>query len=247
MPFCPKCKVELSNRTDKCPLCGSLPVSGNDIDTESPSSLEMHADVPFSPHVRNADETEKLTPKEYRKMAVELLAVSIGIVLFVTLLVDLLFFHGITWSRYTSIALIMLWLCSAIPMILWGHPWLVFSVLGPSVLLSVFLWYVFVGNIIYFLPLGMPITLLFEGIIVSVGVLISIQNRKGLNALGIVVGFIGVACVGLDFILSLSFNKGIFLSWSIIVAISTIPVSGFFFYLHYRVTNKASLKKLFRL
>ncbi|HOV14126.1 MAG TPA: hypothetical protein PK771_07575 [Spirochaetota bacterium] len=246
MPYCPKCYVELAPRSDLCPLCGSHPVTALDSNSSS-SVVEMHSEVPFAPDVRNADENEKLTPKELRKMVVELLAVSIGIVLTVTILIDLIFFKGISWSRFTSIALVILWLTTAIPLILWKHPWLIFSVLGPSFLLAVFLWFVFTGNIYSFLTLGMPITLLMECITLSSGVLIYIQSKKGLNAVGVVLAAIGIACTGIDIILTLFFEKKFFLSWSIIVGISAIPVSGFFFYLHYRVTNRASLKKLFRL
>jgi hypothetical protein len=246
MPYCPKCRVELAPQADKCPLCASLPVNNLDLENNQPPQ-EMHSAVPFSPDVRNAENGEKLTPSEYRKMVVELLSVSFGIVLVVTILTDLIFFKGITWSRYTSIALIVLWLSSAIPLILWNHPWLVFSVLGPSVLLAVFLLFVFVGRLSWFLLLGMPITLLLEGVVVSSGVLISLQSRKGLNAVGVVLAAIGIACIGIDIVLTLFLHGKFFLSWSIIVGISAIPVAGFFFYLHYRVTNRASLRKLFRL
>jgi hypothetical protein len=130
---------------------------------------------------------------------------------------------------------------------LWDHPWRVFFVLGPTVVLAVLLWLVFVDRLHLFLPVGMPLTLLLEGIVLSTGVLIAIQNRKGLNAVGMVIASIGIACAGIDMILTFYLFHKLLLSWSIIVGISAIPVAGFFFYLHYRVTNRASLRKLFRL
>jgi hypothetical protein len=248
MPYCQRCRVELSPDASACPLCGALPVDSLETDHGNNRPVtEMHSEVPFAPNVHNAEDGEKLKPSEYRQMAMELLSVSIGIVLAVTLLVDMIFFHGITWSRFTSITLIVLWLGSAIPLILWNHPWLVFSVLGPTVLLAVFLWLVITGHLVLFLPLGLPITLLTEGVVISSCVLIAIQSRKGLNTVGIVIAAVGIVSTGVDIMLALFLHGKIYLSWSIIVALCAVPVAGFFFYLHYRVTNRASLRKLFRL
>jgi hypothetical protein len=178
---------------------------------------------------------------------VELFSVSVGMILVVTLVVDFLLTRGISWSRYTSITLVFIWLCSAIPLILWKHPWLVISVLGPAAILEVLLWFLIPGDIRLFPRLGLPITVLVEGAIVSSGALIAIQKNKGLNAAGIVLAAIGIVCLGIDLCIS-RFRTGLFeCGWSIIVAISALPVAGFFFYLHYRVINRASLRKIFRL
>lgn len=248
MPYCPKCKVELGPQTKNCPLCGAAPVKSLEDNGDGyPSGPGLHADVSFAPDVRNADERERLSPSEFRMMVVELLSVSIGIVLIVTSFIDIIFFHGLTWSRFSSLSLVMLWLCIAMPLILWGHPWLAFSVLGPAALLTVFLWFACIDQFVIFLHIGMPITILLEGAVISSGVLISLQNKKGLNAVGVVLAAVGIVCAGIESILSLFLQNKVSLYWSVVVVLSAIPVAGLFFYLHYRVTNRASLKKLLRL
>jgi hypothetical protein len=246
--YCPNCRVGLAPQAIRCPLCQAVPVESLDSYMEnSVSGPDMHSAVPFASNVHIAEDNEKLTPSEYRKMAVELLSVSFSIVIVVTFLLDMIFFHGITWSRFTGITLIVLWIGSAIPMILWNRPWLVFSVLGPTVLLAELLWFVFLGRLKLFLMPGIQITLLTECVAVTSIVLIAIQSRKGLNAVGIVLAGVSVICAGIDVILMIFLHGKIILSWSVIVMISAVPVAVFFFYLHYRVTNRASLRKLFRL
>jgi len=239
MPYCPKCRVSLAPGTLNCPLCKEASV-------DSPDSL-IPASIPFSADIRNADEKEKLSPDELRRMVFELLSVSFSILFLVTIGFDFLANHMITWSHYTSLILVLVWLCSAMPLLLWHRPWLLFSILGPSLLGGVFLWAVFSGSFGWFLPLGLPITVVLEGAVISSTVLIGVQTHKGLNAVGIVLVAVTLVCIGINLSVSFYLKGHIDLNWSLIVGISLVPVSGFFFYLHYRVMNRASLRKLFRL
>jgi hypothetical protein len=244
--YCPKCLVGLEERAEKCPLCGAPAV------TELPGGRDRQREIealgkrePFTPEVRDADIGEKLKPEDLRKVIVELLSVSLGIILVMTFIIDFLLTRGLSWSRYTSIVLVVIWLASAMPLILWRHPWLVFSVLAPALVLAVMLW--LVPRMALFVNVALPITLLIEGLVAASGTLASRQKVKGLNAVGIILTAIAIACLGLDSCLSLYSSGRISCSWSLVVAISTIPVAGFFFYLHYRIMSRASLKKLFRL
>lgn len=241
MPYCPKCKVALAPGSEFCPLClersvvqlGTVPAD--------------HTPMSYADVVRDADEREKLSPAEIRQMVFELLCVSFGILLLVTLGIDFLVLGGITWSRYTSIIFIVCWLYSAMPLVFWGKPWLTYAVLGPSLLVAVFLWSVFSGTPGWFLPLALPITLFLEAAVVSSFTLIAIQKLKGLNTVGILLAATSFLCVGIDGAINFYLRGIPSLSWSVVVIISAIPVAGFFFYLHYRVTNQASLRKIFRL
>jgi hypothetical protein len=180
-------------------------------------------------------------------MVFELLSVSFGIMLAVTLCVDFLLLRGISWSRYTSLVLLMTYLCAAIPLILWGHPWLIYSVLGPSLFLFVFLWALFSGDFSWLLVPALPITVCFEGAVVTSLTLISVSRRHGLNVVGIVLVALAFLSATIDASIDMYRTGAVYLSWSVIVLVSLIPVAGFFFYLHYRVMKRASLRKLFRL
>jgi len=241
MPYCPKCHVYLAPQAHYCPLCREPAVAAPDA---SPPATEP---IAFTEAVRNADEKEPLSPRDKRMMAFELLCVSFALILTVTLSVDFLNARALTWSRFTSLLMVMLWLSSALPLVLWGHPWLLYAALGPSLVVGIFLWSVFSAGLYWFLPLGLPLSLLLEAAVVTDGVLIAVQKRKGLNSFAVVLATIAVICLGIDLTISLFTGSRLLLSWSLVVAISFVPLSGLFFYLHYRVMNRASLRKLFRL
>ncbi len=239
MSYCPKCKVILAPGTEICPLCLSR-------SQDTPGSAVPGADS-FPERVFDEAVDGTLSPGQRRIMAVELLSVSFGIILAVCVAVDLVFFHSLTWSSYVLLSLATLWLSISIPLILWRHPALVAAVLVPSLTLMPFLWGVFAGNLAWYLPVGLPITLLLMAAIVSSYVLIAIQKRKGLNAIGIVLAGIGFFCAGTDMALTHFFRGTLALTWSSVVILSVTPVAGLFFYLHYRVMRKTTLRKLFRL
>jgi hypothetical protein len=93
----------------------------------------------------------------------------------------------------------------------------------------------------------LPITLFFEGAVVSALTLISVSKRRGLNVIGIILVAVAGLCATVDASLTLYLTRVVALSWSVIVLVTVIPVAGFFFYLHYRIMRRASLRKLFRL
>jgi hypothetical protein len=201
----------------------------------------------FAPEVSDAGRREYLEPAQLRKLLVELSAVSVGMALALTLAVDFLLAGGLSWSRFTSLALVFAWLSAAMPLVLWKRPWLVFSVLGPSALVAVFLWFLFLGRLDLFLSLALPIAILLEAVVVATGVLVSIQRHKGLNSAGTVLAAVAILCLGIELCLSRFGSGHLACSWSAVVAISALPVAGLFFYLHYRVFHHASLRKIFRL
>ena len=246
MKYCPQCLVRLGEQAEKCPLCGAVAVAELPEVRERQQGLgALGTREPFAPEVHDAEAEEKLKPEELRKIVVELFSVSLGIILVMTVIIDFLLNWGLSWSRYTSIVIVFTWLSSAMPLILWKHPWLVFSVLASALFLAVILW--FLPDTALLTNVALPIAVLFEGIVAASGVLVTSQRVKGLNAVGIILTSIAIACLGVELCLSRYLSGHFYCSWSIVVAISAIPVAGFFFYLHYRIIKQASLKKLFRL
>ncbi len=239
MPYCPACKVALAPNAETCPLC-------NERSVES-LVLQVHSSVSYADNVRNADEREKLSPAETRRMVFELLSVSFAIMLIATTGIDIMLFSGIAWSLFTGIILVLLWIFTAIPLVLWERPWLIYAVLGPSLVLAFFLWTLFIDSLSWFLFPGLPIVLMTEAAVLTSFVLIAIQKRRGLNAVGVILAASVFLSAGIDATVSLFLHGVVALTWSVIVLFSILPVAAFFFYLHYRVVNRASLRKIFRL
>ncbi len=237
MAICPNCGVELGAKAVTCPLCRA-PVNRD----QEPTAGGAYPD-----HIIDPEDLEKLTPREKRTIVVEIFTVCSLIGGFVTAAVDLFDGGGFSWSLYPLLSLAFLWLSVCIPLILAGHPWLVFAVLGPSFLLFVFLLDLFDGTIGWFLLMGMPVVLVVEAAIVVSAVLIAASKQKGANVLAIVIAAAAFVCAGIETIINLNILHRFTLTWSAVVGISCLPVSGFLFYMHYRIVKRASLRKLFHL
>ncbi len=244
-----ECDVYLSDEAERCSLCGSRAVDMN----EPTSSV-----LPDPPsHITNATIRDgesgleaaigQLLPAERRRMTAELLSVTIGSIFIVTTGLDFLFSTALTWSRYTGITLCYIWMLSAFPLLAWNKRLLVALVLSGATIVTVFLWALFTGHLSWFFTLGLPISASLIACVIGPYFLISVQHRKGLNAVGVVLAFSVLFCIAIDAAVHVHLEQRISLSWSIVVCISAIPVAALLFYLHYRVTNRASLRKLFRL
>lgn len=238
MAFCPNCKVEVGSSVRHCPLCRAAVL---------PDDQPASAPQVYPEHVLDPEDLEKLTPAEKLRIFLELFTACSLIAVVVVVAINMLLDQRLSWSLYPLASIAYLWLLVGIPAILSGHPWLVFAVLGPSSLLFLFLIDAFDGRLDWFLPLGLAIALMLEGAVVACSVLAGVAKRKGINVIAIILSGAVLVSVGIDVALSLNSGGGLSLSWSAIVLIVGLPLSGFLFFMHYRIVNRASLRKLFHL
>ena len=236
MPYCSRCGVEVDEDVELCPLCGS---AIQHFDVDGRPTFKPYPDSVIDP------DAAPLPLRERIKLALEIETVFLGIAFAVLILVDLLSNHRFSWSVYPASSIVYLWLCLSMPVFLYRKPWLVFSVLGPSTLLFLFLIDVFDGNVSWFLPYGLPIALLAIACVVVVSVLSAAVKRKGLNVVAFSFLGISVLCAGIDVIVNLNVEGRFRMGWSMIAAFVLIPVSLLLLYLHYRVTKRVDLKKVF--
>lgn len=274
MTYCTECRLFLASDAVHCPLCGcaagSIPddVAPPEFDVSSSGCPERvsktgarsamfggsFSGTTFSATPEQDSSTafsriksSRLTAAERRILAFELLSVTFGIALLMTLVFDILITRQITWSRFTTISLLTLYLCAGMPLVLWGHPWLMYAVLGPATGVAVLVWALVSDGLQWFVSLGLPLVALFQASVLACLVLVLIQKRRGLNVVAIVLATIGLLCAGIELFVH-HFLTGTFnLSWSLVVLVSLVPPAGLFFYLHYRIMDRASLRKLFRL
>lgn len=248
MMYCPRCGVVLPDDSSApCPLCGAAPVAEKPAAADAGASDYPAAAVAESGPADAEDRSEALSGAERRRIAVELLSVAFGIGLGVSVLADLFANRGFSWSRYSSIGIVGVWLVSAMPLILYKRPWLLFAVLAPSLLALVFLLDVFDGNVSWFLGYGLPIVLGFAAVAAGLGALVGAQRRKGLNVVSFFLCGAALLCVAVETTIDLNANGALSYGWSVVVSFALVPTAALLFYLHYRVVNRASLRKLFRL
>ncbi|HCM28262.1 MAG TPA: hypothetical protein DIC34_17320 [Treponema sp.] len=249
MKYCPSCGVALGEDAERCPLCGAAASSEPNAASDAGGTMYPRPDDSgiFPPPRQAARAENELSASERRRIAVELLSLAFGIALAVTILADLFASHGFTWSLYASVGIVAVWLVSAMPLLLWNRPWILYSVIAPSLVLLVFLLDAFDGRIGWFLGFGLPITLLLALDAAAVASIIGAMKRKGLNVLAVILLGIAAFCVGVEGTVDLNLFGRLSPDWSVIVCFALVPTAGMLFYLHYRIVHRASLRKLFRL
>jgi hypothetical protein len=239
MPYCPKCGVELEESLKRCPLCKS-PVS----DLAEPKA--DHAGV-FPESSYDPEIFEGLTKAERKKVAIEVLSVSFLIALAVTLLINLAVNRAITWSLYPASSIVFLWIMISSLITFEGKPLLIYAIIGPSLIAYVFCLDLIDWQLSWFLDVGLPIALAFEFAVSLTTLFATLLRRKGMNLVGLILLGIDFLCLCIEAVLTRRFTGKISFGWSVVVSVALVPVSVFLFYLHYRITKQASLRKLFRL
>jgi hypothetical protein len=239
MPYCPKCGVELEESLKRCPLCKS-PI----LDT---LEGKEHVSGKFPDAVYDPENLEGLTQAERKKITIEVVSVSFSIALAVTLLINLALTRTVSWSLYPIASLVFVWIVTASLIIFEGRPRLIYAIIGPSLILFVFCLDIFDGPLNWFLDLGLPLALVLELAVVLTTLFASLVKRKGVNLIAIILLGLDFLCLGIDGILTHRFIGTTSFGWSMVVSIALVPISAFLFYLHYRITKQASLRKLFRL
>jgi hypothetical protein len=238
MTLCPNCRVDVGDQARQCPLCRAQ------IRGDAPP-LPSHRIYPE--HILDPEDLDDLTPRERRKVFLELYSVCSLIAGFSVCAVNILASGRPTWSLYPLAAFAYLWLLVCIPIVLDGRPWLVFSVLGPSSLAFLFLIDFIDGNADWSIAIAMPIAVILEGAIVSCATLATVSKRKGINVIAIALTGAVLVCAGVELVLNMHAAGRLFISWSAIALAAGLPSAGFLFYTHYRLVNRASLRKLFHL
>ncbi|MBN1241878.1 MAG: hypothetical protein JXA15_04125 [Spirochaetales bacterium] len=241
MPYCSECGVEVDAGVEACPLC-KAPIHRS---AECDEAVRPHAAYPD--RIIDPEDRYHLTATERRRIAVELLSLAFGLAGAVIILVDLVVNQRLGWSLYALVSVGFAWLVSAMPLILYGKPWLVFTVLAPALPLFLFLIDVFDGRGIgWFLPYGFPIAGAGLAAVASVGAVVGASRRKGLNVIATV--FLGAAIFMLILEGILDLNRGgLSPYWSAIAALALAPTAVVLYFLHGRVLRGADLRKVFRL
>lgn len=247
MNYCPRCGVRLADAEPRCPLCGAAP-TGEAPPAASAGLTDFPAELarPASPVVR-ATPLDGLKRSERSRLALELLGIVFGIALVTTLLVDLFVNRALGWSRYSSAAIAAAWAYASAPIALRKRPGRALAALFGVTLALLLGLDAADGRLSWSIAIGMPIAIVgFCGFAFAAAAT-RMAKRKGLNVLGISLASVAFVALGVELVLDLAALGRPDLRWSVVVAFALIPSSTLLFYLHHRITDRASLKKLFRL
>lgn len=241
MPVCPDCGVELAESARHCPLCHSA------VEPDGETQAGGSGAPSFPEKTVDPEQFDQLTSSQKRKAFLEVFSVCVAIVCVTLLGVELLVDRRISWSLYPIASVLYLFILVSVPVAADSHHWraaILVSFATPLYILALDL---MDPTRSWFITTGGPIVLIVEGSILGSAVFISRLRHKGVNAISIALVAAAAGCVGIEAVSDMAASGSVELAWSAVVAVTCLPVAGLLFYLHHRITRRASLKKLFHL
>jgi|GEM_PF-545114 len=240
MAFCPKCGVELDAVVRVCPLCATtVPVVEGDITKTTAPWPEQDPNAKTYP-----------TKQETRNQVLAVLAGLVILAIIVVLAVD--FYSSgeigggkITWSLTPALVLL-----ATLAYLIFGFR--LYHAFFPLTLSYLAITAGMLAGLDaldlyqpWFLTLGLPILVdLLATLIISYALILNVKT-KGYNILGIINAAITLFLLVLDGLILLYLKSAFLVSWSILTSLVFIPLSFFFFYLHYVLRKKINLGRTF--
>jgi len=230
MAICVNCGVELDNGLRVCPLCGKDPLIKSeqaDISDNYPSGIIQ------------------IQRKENRRYLWELSGIIAFSGIAVCTIVELLISKNLKWSLYCDVSVSAAWIVLTLFLFESRRPYILVSLLMATVLTSLFLIDVIAAGQNWFFPVGLPMVIaafITTGIII---ILYRTAHFKGLNIIAAALIILSGFCIITEMILDKYLNGSVDLRWSLIAAISILPVSLVFFFYHYRLKKGNRLDSFF--
>jgi hypothetical protein len=232
MIICANCGVELDDAPEVCPLCGHNP--RNNGDTE-----QLSRNYP--------SEIIRLHRKENRRHLWELSVIIAFSGIAVCTIVDLLISKGLKWSLYSDVSVLAAWGIMTLFLYAYKRTWIVIPGLMLIILGALLAYDLITPGIKWFLPVGLPLTISAFIAAGAVVVLYQAANFKGFNILAAALIVLAGFCIITEMILDNYLNGFVDLRWSLIAAISVLPVSLILFFYHYRLKKGNQLDSFFHI
>ena len=232
MNLCINCGVELEEGLKQCPLCGKNQGDPADVkvDTSNYPSDIIH-----------------LHKTETRKHIWELTGIIAFSGIAVCTIVDLVIGKGIKWSLFADVSIISAWSILTFILLKIRKPWILITGLSATVLLMLLMFDLISAKADWFIPVGLPITLAAVFFVCLVVILYQYTRFKGFNILAIIFLSVGGFCILTEVILD-KYVKGLIdLRWSLLAAVSILPIALVLFYVHYRMKKGNKLDSFFHI
>ncbi|MBD3193029.1 MAG: hypothetical protein GF308_20500 [Candidatus Heimdallarchaeota archaeon] len=235
MPYCSRCGVEVEPTVEKCPLCGT-PIQ--QLEDEPPLFQKKYPDaLPEKPK-------QERTAQQKRMLALEIVSISLALPLLIVLGINLIANKTVSWSLYPISALILIWILTAIPLLIPKRPIIIIP--GEVIAVAAFLVivdYLPNNQIDWYLNLALP-TIALLGVIVTAIVLGARRVKEhGFLIAAMILAGVGLINLGLDLII-MSYVRGkVSIVWSPFVLIPTFLIAGGLLYFHFRLRKKVNLER----
>ncbi len=205
MTYCVNCGVQLNNDAAKCPLCDTIVLHpGRRTENYAENS---HA-LPKQPAAEAFD----------RGLWSKLISITLLTPVILSILVDWLFNHDLSWSLYAAASLIFVWSWSITLFIFKQNRLLKWNPFGAvTILIFLFTIEKLSGAHGWFLTIALPITIAFFTLLTLLTFFIRNNFLRELQIPAAIIFAIGIFCILIDGSISLYTTSTIKLDWSLIM------------------------------
>jgi Family of unknown function (DUF6320) len=232
MMLCVNCGVELDDGLKICPLCGWDPehkgeqeqISGN-----YPSDIIQ------------------LEKKETRRYLWELSGIIAFSGIAICTLLDLITGKGLNWSLFSDVSITAAWGILTIYLFAYKRTLVLVTFQLLVILIALFLIDLIATGREWFFPVGLPVTV---SAFIAAGTVIFLYRAvhlKGLNLIASALIALSGFCIATEIIFDNYKNGFMDLQWSLIVAVSILPIALLFFFYHYRLKKGNRLDSFFHI
>jgi peptidoglycan/LPS O-acetylase OafA/YrhL len=232
MTICVNCGIELDDGLKICPLCGKhLENSGE----------QEHIPENYPSYII------QLHKKENRKHLWELSGIIAFSGITVCTIVDLLINKGLRWSLFCDVSILAVWIFMTISLFVHKRTLIFIALQMLTILASLFFIDLIATGPEWFFPVGLPVTIAAFIAIGAIVILYKAAHFKGLNIIAAALIILSGFCIIIEMILDEYLNGVVDFRWSLITAISILPVALIFFFYHYRLKKGNRLDSFFHI
>lgn len=230
MNICINCGVELENGITVCPLCGKSP---------------GHKDEQVNVEGNYPSDIITLNRMENRKHLWELGGIIAFSCIAVCTIVDFLMSRKLDWSLYSDVSAVALWLTLTLILFFRTRIFLFFSGLMITLLSALMAFDLIDSGFDWFFPVGLPLAISASIAGWLIVLLYSLARFKGFNIIAAALIILAGLTILTELILDNYFNGNADLRWSLIAAVSVLPVALIFSFYHYRLKKGNQLDSFF--
>lgn len=227
MAYCPKCGVEINSK--RCPICSY--VIKSDI---YKSNLNVEVNEKKELHLSKKD--------KYKLFAVSTYFFSI-LIMGLNITIDILLNEKVTWSVFPTIPLLTMSFITTVAIYVKGILKAICIFLFTLLMLLLLDLYIPEAN--FFLKVSLPIVCISSLLSLGIVLLSKKSKRIGANLAGYIILSIAILTISIEVIVQMFNHSEVRLSWSLITSVSLTPIAVFLLYIHYILSKRINLKKIF--
>lgn len=231
MSYCVHCGVELAQGEKVCPLCNTKVYDPNGPD----SNEKIKSSFP-----KKIENPELQIERKYGTLLMTLL-LSIPVLL--SIICDLLSSQHLSWSLYVCTGIAYFWILAILPHYFEkSNPYLITILDTVATVILLMFVAMISGNVNWFLPLALPLSLLGGLIAMAIIFQCNIKKKSKVYIIGNMMFIMGVGIVLVEVIIRHYLQDSFKLNWSLYAAVS-FAVQGIIFHI---VDKSTALKERIR-